>query len=321
MAITEGNYQGFDVEVRDPGIALVTLNRPERLNAMGAGTRRDLSEVLTLAQLDDEVRVIVLTATGRGFIAGVNNRASEPEPPTLVPPSPSHRHVPVDLYSRLRLLAQDVPRVIRSVDKITIAAVNGYAIQLGLSIVLACDFAIAAASAKLGSATLRMGWQPDEGGHWLLVEHLGVKRALEFLLRKEIVDASEALRLGLVNEVVDDDALLARALELATELADGPQVAMRLLKRATYNAARLTFDQAGDDIASKTAISDFHLDAQGRGSSVLRPANRHLQQVADRRRARRHALRLICAPQGWGSGRDGPAAKHLTATSGVRKVI
>lgn len=262
MAIVDGSYQGFDVAVSGPGIALVTLNRPERLNAMSAGTRRDLAEVLKLAQLDDEVRVVVLTATGRGFVAGVNNRSSGPEDPTLVPPIPTHRHVPADLYGRLRFHAQDLPRTIRSLDKITIAAVNGYAIQLGLSIVLACDFAVAARSAQLGSATLRMGWQPDEGGHWLLVEHLGVKRALEFLLRKEIVPAEEAARLGLVNEVVDDDDLLPRAMALATELAEGPQVAMRLLKRATYNAAQLTFEQAGDDIASKTAVSDFHLDAR-----------------------------------------------------------
>ena len=107
---------------------------------------------------------------------------------------------------------------------------NGAAIQLGLSIVLACDFAVAARSARLGSATLRMGWQPDEGGHWLLVERLGVKRALDFLMRKRIVDGEEAAALGLVNEVVDDDVLLERTLELATELATGPQVAMRLLK-------------------------------------------------------------------------------------------
>ncbi len=152
-------------------------------------------------------------------------------------------------------------RTIRRLDKLTIAAVNGAAIQLGLSIVLACDFAVAARSARLGSATLRMGWQPDEGGHWLLVEHLGVKRALDFLMRKRIVDGEEAAALGLVNEVVDDDVLLERTLELATELATGPQVAMRLLKRAVYNAAHLSFEQAGDDIATKTAISDFHADA------------------------------------------------------------
>lgn len=262
MALVEGSYQGFDVAVTEPGIAVVTLNRPERLNAMSAGTRRDLVELLHIAQLDDEVRVVVFTATGRGFVAGVNNRGTEPENPTLVPPVPTTSHVPVDLYARLRLHAQDLPRTIRTVDKITIAAVNGFAIQLGLSIVLACDFAVAARSAQLGSATLRMGWQPDEGGHWLLVEHLGVKRAVDFLLRKEIVHAAEAVRLGLVNEVVDDDELLPRTMQLATELAEGPQVAMRLLKRATYNAAHLTYDQAGDDIATKTAISDFHLDAR-----------------------------------------------------------
>jgi 2-(1,2-epoxy-1,2-dihydrophenyl)acetyl-CoA isomerase len=262
VTVIHGNFQGFDVEVRDPGIAVVMFNQPERLNAMSAGTRRDLAEVLDRAQLDDDVRVVVLTATGRGFVAGVNNRASGPEDPTLVPSIPAHDHVPVDLYGRLRLHAQELPRAIRRLDKFTIAAVNGYAIQLGLSVVLACDFAIAGRSAQLGSATLRMGWQPDEGGHWLLVEHLGVKRALDFLMRKRIVDGEEAAVLGLVNEVVDDDRLMARTMELAAELADGPQVAMRLLKRAVYNAAQLSFDQAGDDIATKTAISDFHLDAR-----------------------------------------------------------
>ena len=261
MSVIEGTFQGFDVALTPPGIAVVTFTNPDRLNAMSAGTRRDLVEVIDLAQLDDEVRVLVFTGTGRGFVAGVDNRATEPEDPTLVPPIPAHRHVPVDLYGRLRLHGQELARAIRRLDKFTIAAVNGFAIQLGLSLVLACDFAIAGRSAKLGSATLRMGWQPDEGGHWLLDEHLGVKRALDFLMHKHIVDGDEAARLGLVTEAVDDAELMPRALALAAELADGPQVAMRLLKRAVYNAAQLTFDQAGDDIASKTAISDFHRDA------------------------------------------------------------
>jgi 2-(1,2-epoxy-1,2-dihydrophenyl)acetyl-CoA isomerase len=102
-----------------------------------------------------------------------------------------------------------------------------------------------------------------------LVEHLGVKRALDFLMRKRIVAADEALQLGLVNDVVDDGDVLDVAVGLATELAEGPQVAMRLLKKAVYNAARLTFDQAGDDIASKTAISDYHQDAID-GSAAFR---------------------------------------------------
>jgi 2-(1,2-epoxy-1,2-dihydrophenyl)acetyl-CoA isomerase len=263
MSTIAGTYPGFTVELHAPGIAVTTFTHPERLNAMSAGTRRDLVEVLDLAQLDDAIRVIVFTATGRGFVAGVYNGAGDgaTEAPSLVPPIPDHPHVPVDLYGRLRIHGQELPRAIRRLDKLTIAAVNGYAIQLGLSLVLACDFAVTARSAQLGSATLRMGWQPDEGGHWLLVEHLGVKGALDFLMRKRMVDGDEAARLGLVTESVDDDALMTRTMELARELADGPQVAMRLLKRAVYNAARLTFDQAGDDIASKTAISDFHQDA------------------------------------------------------------
>jgi 2-(1,2-epoxy-1,2-dihydrophenyl)acetyl-CoA isomerase len=259
--MTEGSYQGFDVDIRNNGVALFTLRHPERLNAMSFGQRRDLVELLSLAQLDDAIRVVVLTGTGRGFVAGVSNRRGEPEPPVRVPDRPPARHEPVNLYGQLVTYAQEPVRTIRRLDKLTVAAVNGFAIQLGLSIVLACDFAVAARSAQLGSATLRMGWQPDEGGHWLLVEHLGVKRALEFLLRKRIVDAEQACALGLVNEVVDDEELLERSLELAGELADLPQAAARLLKKAVYNAAHLTFDQAGDDIASKTAISDFHQDA------------------------------------------------------------
>jgi 2-(1,2-epoxy-1,2-dihydrophenyl)acetyl-CoA isomerase len=257
----EGSYQGFTVAIHPPGIAVLTLEHPERLNAMSFGQRRDLVEVLGLAQLDDAVRVVVLTATGRGFLAGVNNAPGVVEPPTLVPDRPAAAHQPVNLYRQLVTHAQEPVRTIRRLDKITIAAVNGYAIQLGLSIVLACDFAVAARSAQLGSATLRMGWQPDEGGHWLLVEHLGVKRALDFLLRKRIVDAEEAHALGLVTEVVDDDALMERSLALGAELAELPQVAASLLKKAVYNAAHLTFDQAADDIATKTAISDFHADA------------------------------------------------------------
>jgi 2-(1,2-epoxy-1,2-dihydrophenyl)acetyl-CoA isomerase len=282
------HYQGFDVELHEPGIAVATFNKPDRVNAMGPGARRDLCEFLQLAQLDDAIRVIVLTATGRGFIAGVDNRRAgeDPEEPTLTPPVPDNSsHQPANLSARLVTFAQDPVRTIRRLDKITIAAVNGYAIQLGLSVVLACDYAVAARSARLGSATLRMGWQPDEGGHWLLVEHLGVKRALDFVLRKRIVDAETAEQLGLVTEVVDDDQLMAHTLALATELAEGPQVAMRLLKKAVYNAARLSFDQAGEDIAVRTAVSDFHADAvEGRTAFFAkRPAvfNRWLAELDD----------------------------------------
>ncbi len=103
---------------------------------------------------------------------------------------------------------------------------------------------------------------PDEGGQYLLVQLLGVAKAMDFLMRNRIVEASEALELGLVHEVAPPEQLMDSAMELAGELADGPQVAMRLLKRSVYNAAEMTFAHALDDIATKTAISDHHADAQ-----------------------------------------------------------
>ena len=114
----------------------------------------------------------------------------------------------------------------------------------------------------MGSATLRFGLQPDEGGHYLLVELIGVAKTMDFLMRKRIVSGQEALELGIVHEVVEPDALLERTLDFARELANGPQIAMRLLKRSIYNASEMTFGQSLDDIATKTAISDPQADAR-----------------------------------------------------------
>ncbi len=117
-------------------------------------------------------------------------------------------------------------------------------------------------------------------------------------MHKRIVDGEEAARLGLVNECVEDDRLMERTMELATELANGPQVSMRLLKRAVYNAASLTFDQAGDDIASKTAISDFHRDAVEGAPAFFAREPAHVQQVADRGRSEpRVALGKLDLPE------------------------
>ena len=114
----------------------------------------------------------------------------------------------------------------------------------------------------MGSATLRFGLMPDEGGQFLVTQLVGVAQAMDFFMRNRIVTAEEALELGLVNEVVPPHQLMDRAMELAVELAKGPQVSMRLLKRSIYNAAEQTFAHALDDIAAKTAISDHHPDAR-----------------------------------------------------------
>ena len=188
-----------------------------------------------------------------------------PAEPGLVPPIPPGHDSGIGTYDGLCMILQELNRTIRTIrtiDKPTIAAINGVAIQTGFSLALTCDFRIAAEEARMGSATLRFALLPDEGGQHLLVQHMGLAKTLDFLMRKRIVSAAEAQDLGLVNEVVPGDQLASAAGDLARELADGPQVAMRLLKRSIYNAAELTFEQACDDIAGKTAIVDYHPDAQ-----------------------------------------------------------
>jgi 2-(1,2-epoxy-1,2-dihydrophenyl)acetyl-CoA isomerase len=260
-----GSFRGFALTIEDPGIAVITFNQPERLNGMTQGMKRDLVETLLQAQMDDGVRVVVFTGSGRAFSAGDDISGHAPGGGTatpLVPPiAPGHEN-PIGTYEGLRALSQPLNLAVRNLDKLSIAAINGVAIQTGFSLALSCDFRIMSETARAGSATLRFALLPDEGGQYLLVQLLGVAGAMDFLMRSRIVDAQEALALGLVHEVTAPDALLPRALELARELANGPQVAMRLLKRSIYNAGELSFAQALDEIASKTAVSDHHADAR-----------------------------------------------------------
>ena len=264
-----GKRSGFEVELRDPGIAWITLSRPESMNAMNPPMKRDLVETLLQAQMDDRVRVVVFTGSGKAFIAGDDLKSYASGDSTLVPPIPAGHTTPIGTYDGLRGLSQPVNVAIRNLDKLTIAAINGFAIQTGFSLALSCDFRIAASGARMGSATLRFGLLPDEGGQYLLVQHMGVARTMDFLMRKKIVPAEEALALGLVHEVTPPEELEDRALDLATELAEGPQVAMRMLKRSIYNAAELSFSQALDEIAAKTAVTDHHPDAREGGRAFL----------------------------------------------------
>jgi 2-(1,2-epoxy-1,2-dihydrophenyl)acetyl-CoA isomerase len=263
MAFQTGQFRGFETALYDPGIAVFTFNQPERLNGLTQVIKRDLIELLTQAQMDDGVRVVVFTGQGRAFSAGddVTGRPLPPGPQLMPDIFPGHREA-IGTYEGLRVHSQTVNSAIRNLDKLSIAAINGIAIQTGLSLALACDFRIASQEARLGSATLRFGLLPDEGGQYLLVQLMGVAKTMDFLMRKRIVPADEALELGLVHEVVEGPALMDRTMDLARELANGPQVSMRLLKRTIYNASEMTWAHALDDIAAKTAISDHHPDAR-----------------------------------------------------------
>lgn len=260
-----GTFTGYDVTLKEPGIAWIQFNRPEQLNGMSTAIKRNLIETLTQAQMDHRVRVVVFTGTGRAFCAGDDlkgYRDGTGDALSQVPPIPGGHDCDIGTYDALRFVSQKLNTTVRELDKLCIAAVNGLALQSGFSLALACDFRIAARSAKLGSATLRFGLLPDEGGQFLLVQLMGVARTMDFLMRKRMVEAEQAHALGLVHEVVDDAALADSALALAQELAQGLQVSMRLLKRSIYNAAELSFAHALDDIAAKTAISDHHPDAR-----------------------------------------------------------
>ncbi len=260
-----GQFRGFEITMRDNGIAWFQFTTPERLNGMTATIKRDLVEAITQAQMDNAVRVLVFIGSGRAFCAGddLKGYGSVPIAGNALVPEISHGHDSgIGTYNGLRTISQRVNTALRGLDKLSIAAVNGVAIQTGFSLALSCDFRIAAAGARMGSATLRFGLLPDEGGQYLLVQLLGVAGTMDFLMRKRIVTAERALELGLVHEVVPGDQLEAAAMDLASELANGPQVSMRLLKRSIYNAAETSWEQSLDEIAAKTGISDHHPDAR-----------------------------------------------------------
>ena len=263
-----GSFTGFETTITDPGILTVTFDNPERLNASTAPMKRDLVETLTQAQMDDGIRVVVFTGRGAAFWAGDDLSGLKPDREhAVVPPIFHGHHTPTGTYNGLRVISQTVNTTVRNLDKLTIAAINGFAIQTGFSLALACDFRIAARTAKMGSATLRFGLLPDEGGQYLLVQHLGVAGAMDFMMRKRIIDGERAHELGLVHEVVDLDDLPAATMELAQELANGPQMAMRMLKRSIYLSAEQTWAHALEDIAARTAVTDHLADAQEGGAS------------------------------------------------------
>ena len=261
-----GIFKGYETSLSEPGILRICFNRPERKNGMTSVMKRELIETLTQAQMADEVRVIVFIGSGDSFCAGDDlkgyttaMREKDDGLATLIPPGHDNA---IGTYAGLRTISQALNTRVRELDKITIAAVNGIAIQTGFSLALSCDFRIASEQASMGSGTLRFALLPDEGGHYLLVQHIGLAKTLDFVMRKKIVSAVQAKELGLVNEVVPDQELENQTMDLARQMAEGPQVAMRLLKRTVYNAAEMNWLQSLDDIAGKTAVNDHHPDAE-----------------------------------------------------------
>lgn len=203
----------------DRRVATLTLDRPDKLNALSSDLVASALGILREAATNDEVGVIVVTGAGRAFCAGgdVSQMASDEHPSFE------------QQVDRLRA-GQELSWLLHSIPKPTVAAINGFAMGAGLGIALSCDLRIAAHGAKLGTAYARVGFGGDYGVTWQLTRLVGPARAKELLFLADVLDADEAGRLGLVNRVVDDDELEKATAELARRLADGPSVSYRWMK-------------------------------------------------------------------------------------------
>lgn len=214
------------------GVATLTLNRPDRLNALSHDLITKSTETLARWEEDPSVAVIVVTGSGRAFCAGgdIGGMAQE-------------NSAPRPLEERIDWLrrAQQISWRLYNMPKITIASVNGFAMGAGLGVCLACDLRIASDQAKFGTAYAKVGFGGDFGVTWLLTRYAGAPKAKELLFTADTFEAAEALRLGLLNRVVPAESLASETRALATRLAAGPLVSYRYMKGNVNLAATVDF--------------------------------------------------------------------------------
>jgi len=212
----------------EDGVATVTLNRPEVFNALDIPTTEALVQAIQACMDDDGVRAVILTGAGRAFCAGGDMKAAW----EYIQSGGDPRHFLRDLTVFLHRATTDL----RLIEKPVIAAVNGPTSGAGMSFAAACDLRIAAEGAKFKQAFTSIGLTPDSGWTALVPQIIGPARAVELLLLDPVLDAAQALALGLAHEVVPDDGLAERAREVASRLAQGPTSAFGGAK-ALVNAA------------------------------------------------------------------------------------
>jgi enoyl-CoA hydratase/carnithine racemase len=215
-------------------VAVVALQKPETGNTISdARTIDELEGAIGALQAAAQVSVLILTGSGKIFSAGGNLDAMRER-------SGMFAGQPVQLRDNYCSGVQRITRLMAGLDLVTIAAVNGAAIGAGCDLALMCDLRIAAQKARFGQAFVNLGLIPGDGGAWFLARTVPHHVAAELIFTGRIVDAVEAARLGLVNEVVEDEQLMPRAMELAQEIAARPPLALRLSKRLLSRALDLS---------------------------------------------------------------------------------
>ncbi len=218
-------------------VALVTLRRPEALNALNGALLGALDEAVAAIGADDEIRAVVLTGEGKAFVAGADvsemaGMASEE--------AAAYGRLGTDIFARLEALPQPV-----------IAAVNGFALGGGCELALACDIRIASEKAKFAQPEVGLGITPGFGGTQRLPRAVGMSRAMEMILTARMVDAQAALSMGLVSAVYPPESLLEEAMKLAESIAKGAPAAVRAAKRAMHKGIALPLDKG---IEEETAL-------------------------------------------------------------------
>ncbi len=236
-------------------VAMVTLNRPQKLNAYSEIMVHEILAALGDARDDDEIRAVIVTGTGRGFCSGGDIGRDFQYPARYR----GHR---MESMLEMRENMHELVKFLQRFDKPTVAAINGAAVAGGLTLALSCDFRIAGESARLGDTSLKFALIPDEGGAYLFPRFLGLEKALKMSLFSEVYSARQALELGLVTEVVPDAELMARAREWAERLAAGPPIAIRITKRMMYKQLSMGLDNALEDAALGTMVANYTEDVK-----------------------------------------------------------
>jgi len=244
------------LETVKDGVAVLTLNRPDRLNAMSRPMLDALLEALPRLAEDPVVGVVVLTGAGRGFCAGgdvkVMAEGNELGGQTMEEKAQA-------LRARM-----ETSRWLHEMPKPTIAMVRGPAAGAGLSLAMACDMRVASDTARLGTAFARVGYSGDFGGSYYLTQLVGTAKARELYFTADLLDAQQALALGLLNRVVPDARLEEETMALASRLARGPRVALRYMKRNMNAAESASLKEMLDLEAwhhTRTGMTEDHREA------------------------------------------------------------
>jgi enoyl-CoA hydratase/carnithine racemase len=246
-------------DMPEPAIARITLNRPDRLNAYTNPMCEEIVAALHEYMEDDAARCLILTGAGRGFCSGGDVAGAPVEGEKK---STSYRNKQMGQAQEMRAGMHRVVAALHRMDKPVIAAINGAAVAGGLTLALACDFRIAADTAKLGDTSGKFGLLPDEGGAWFFPRMMGLDRALKMSLLAEVYPAAEALKLGLVTEVVPAAALMDRSLAVARAIAARAPLAVRLAKNMMRKGMDSSLENSLDDAALSVMIANPSQDVR-----------------------------------------------------------